>query len=167
MPLIRIETIIQAPIERCFDLARNIDVHMDSMGLTNERAVGGVMHGLVALGDTVTWEGTHLGIRQRLTSKIMAFDPPRMFTDEMQRGAFHHWHHEHWFEAKEGGTVMTDVVDYASPLGVLGRLVDAIYLENYVRQFLARRNEHIKAVAETTKSVPPAVAGGRAVIKAS
>jgi ligand-binding SRPBCC domain-containing protein len=148
MPLIRIVTVIDAPVELCFDLSRNIDVHMDSMGITNERAIAGVTHGMVELGDTVTWEGTHLGVRQRLTSKITAFDRPRMFVDEMQRGAFHHWHHEHWFEACDGGTLMTDVVDYCSPFGILGRMVDALYLENYVRRFLVRRNAHLKAQAE-------------------
>lgn len=152
MPKFRIETTIMAPVEVCFDLSRDIDVHMDSMGLTNERAVAGVTSGMVELSDTVTWEGTHLGVRQRLTSKITAFDRPRMFIDDMQRGAFHHWHHEHWFEAREGGTLMTDVVDYASPLGILGRIVDAIYLEDYVRRFLIRRNEHIKTVAEKGRS---------------
>lgn len=148
MPKFRIETIIAAPVEVCFDLSRDIDVHMDSMGMTNERAVGGVTSGMVGMGDTVTWEGTHLGLRQRLTSHITAFDRPRMFVDEMITGAFKHWHHEHWFESREGGTLMTDVVDYSSPLGILGRIVDAIYLENYVRRFLIRRNEHIKSVAE-------------------
>lgn len=152
MPKFWIETTIKAPVEVCFDLSRDIDVHMDSTGLTNERAVAGVTSGMVELGDTVTWEATHLGVRQRLTSKITAFDRPRMFIDDMQRGAFRHWHHEHWFEAREGGTLMTDVVDYASPFGILGRIVDAVYLKNYVRRFLLRRNEHIKSVAEKGRS---------------
>lgn len=149
MPIIQLETLIDAPIERCFDLSRDIDVHMESMGLTNERAIAGVTHGRVSLGDTVTWEGRHLGVRQRLTSKITEFDPPHKFIDEMQRGAFHHWHHTHLFAERGDRTMMTDVVDYSSPMGILGRIVDAVYLENYVRGFLLRRNEHIKQVAET------------------
>lgn len=156
MPVIKIETTIKAPVEKCFDLSRDIDVHMDSMGLTKERAVAGVTHGMVGLSDTVTWEGTHLGVRQRLTSKITLFDRPNMFIDEMQRGAFRHWHHTHKFVPDDHGTLMTDIVDYASPFGILGRMVDAIYLENYVRQFLIRRNEHIKQVAEGMQMSPGA-----------
>jgi ligand-binding SRPBCC domain-containing protein len=72
-----------------------------------------------------------------------------MFVDEMLRGAFKRWHHTHLFEQQADGTLMIDEVDYASPLGPLGRLVDLLYLENYMRRFLLRRNAHIKMVAET------------------
>jgi len=61
---------INAPIERCFDLARDIDFHQRSLTDTGERAIGGVTSGLIALGETVTWEATHFGVRQRLTVRI-------------------------------------------------------------------------------------------------
>jgi ligand-binding SRPBCC domain-containing protein len=92
-------------------------------------------------------------LRRELTSKITVFDRPRMFVDEMQRGAFHHWHHTHQFAVCEMGTQMTDIVDYAAPYGFLGRFVDTVYLEKYVRQFLVRRNAYIKQVAEGTALV--------------
>ncbi len=153
MPFIRLEIFIAAPVELCFDLSRDLDVHMASSGLTGERAVAGVTKGMVKLGDQVTWEATHLGIRQRLTSKIIAFDRPHMFIDEMLSGAFKRWHHTHLFKAQAGGTLMIDEVDYASPLGLLGRIVDMLYLENYMREFLQRRNEHIKHMAEKQSGV--------------
>lgn len=153
MPFIRLETFIAAPVELCFDLSRDLDVHMASSGLTGERAVAGVTGGMVKLGDQVTWEATHLGIRQRLTSKIIAFDRPHMFIDEMLRGAFKRWHHTHLFKAQAGGTLMIDEVDCASPLGLLGRIVDMLYLENYIREFLLRRNEHIRQMAEKQSRV--------------
>lgn len=149
MPFIRIETFINAPAELCFDLSRDLDVHMASSGLTGERAVAGVTSGMVKLGDEVTWEAVHLGIRQRLTSRIVAFERPRMFADEMLRGAFKRWYHAHLFEAQASGTLMIDEVNYASPLGLLGRIADMLYLENYIRRFLLRRNAHIKELAET------------------
>jgi ligand-binding SRPBCC domain-containing protein len=148
MPFIRLETIIAAPIELCFDLSRDLDVHMASSGATGERAVAGVTSGMVKLGDEVTWEATHLGVRQRLTSRIIAYERPRMFVDEMLRGAFKRWHHTHLFEQQAGGTLMIDEVDYASPLWLLGGLVDLLYLKNYMRRFLLRRNAHIKIAAE-------------------
>lgn len=148
MPLIRLETFVAAPRELCFDLSRDLDVHMASSDGTQERAVAGVTSGMVELGDTVTWEARHLGVRQRLTSKIVAFERPRLFIDVMLRGAFRRWHHTHLFEAREAGTLMIDLVDYASPLGPLGWLVDKLYLENYMRRFLLKRNAYIKQVAE-------------------
>lgn len=88
MPVIDLETKINAPIERVFDLARSIDLHQRSMGHTQERAVGGVLSGLLDLGQTVTWEAVHFGFRQRLTSKITVCDRPTHLQDIMVEGGF-------------------------------------------------------------------------------
>ena len=149
MPVIRLETFINAPVEKCFDLSRDLDVHMASAGSSQEKAVAGVTSGMVKLGDEITWEATHLGMRHRLTSKIIEYHRPALFVDEMQRGPFKRWHHKHIFESRNGGTLMTDVVDYASPFGAIGQIVDTVYLKTYMRGFLLRRNAHIKAVAES------------------
>jgi ligand-binding SRPBCC domain-containing protein len=150
MPVIRLETLIRAPAELCFDLSRDIGVHAASTGGTRERAVAGVTSGPISLGETVTWEATHFFVRQRLTSKITAFDRPRMFVDEMQRGAFKRWRHTHLFEARGGATLMVDEVEYASPLGLLGKLVDALVLEKYMTRLLSERNAYIRRLAEQT-----------------
>lgn len=151
MPKILLETFIKAPAELCFDLSRSVDVHMDSTSGSGERAVAGVTSGMMKLGDTVTWEAVHFGFRQRLTSKITAFDRPRMFVDEMLRGAFKRWHHTHLFEHRDGGTLMIDIVDYASPLGVLGDVADALFLKSYMTRLLATRNDYIRKLAEARR----------------
>jgi ligand-binding SRPBCC domain-containing protein len=148
MPVIHLETLIEAPVELCFDLARSVDIHMASTNYTGERAIGGVTSGMMNLHDEVTWEAVHFGVRQRLTSRITAFDRPRMFTDEMQRGAFKYWRHIHLFEPRDEGTLMIDNADYASPLGLLGRIVDILLLERHMTRLLVTRNIHIKRVAE-------------------
>jgi ligand-binding SRPBCC domain-containing protein len=158
MPLIRLETLIHAPIERCFDLARDIDFHMRSAGHTREIALGGVTTGLIKLGDEVTWEATHFGVRQRLTVKITAFTRPghfrdSHFRDSMTRGAFRRFNHDHYFIAMPGGaTLMRDEFDYDSPLGWLGALADHLFLKAYMRSFLANRNLLIKKEAEGSGS---------------
>lgn len=88
MPVIRLETIIHAPLQVCFDVSRSIDLHMESTAETGERAIAGVTSGLIGLGEFVTWEAVHFGIRQRLTAKITEFEEPRLFVDEMVSGAF-------------------------------------------------------------------------------
>lgn len=148
MPLIYLETLVHAPAVVCFDLSRDVDVHMASTNLTGERAVAGVQSGMMALNDTVTWEATHFGVRQRLTSRITAFERPQMFIDEMQRGAFRHWRHLHRFTPLRNGTLMIDEVDFASPLGWLGWVVDTLLLKAYMTRLLIKRNSHIKHVAE-------------------
>jgi ligand-binding SRPBCC domain-containing protein len=97
MPTIRLEMQIAAPIERCFDLARSVDLHRDSVVHTGERAIAGVTTGLMRMGDWVTWEAKHFGVRQRLTSRIIAYERPVRFVDEMVSGAFKRFAHVHEF----------------------------------------------------------------------
>jgi ligand-binding SRPBCC domain-containing protein len=148
VPVILLETWIGAPIELCFDLARNVEAHVASTARTGERAVGGVASGLMGLGDEVTWEAVHLGFRQRLTARITRMEPPRLFVDEMVRGAFHSFSHTHEFREVRGGTLMVDRFDYTSPLGWLGVLADKLFLERHMQRFLERRAAYLKVEAE-------------------
>jgi ligand-binding SRPBCC domain-containing protein len=144
----RIVTEIAAPIEVCFDLARDIDFHTRSLGETGERAVAGRTTGLIGLGESVTWEARHLGIRQRLTADVTAFDRPAYFRDVMTRGAFRSFAHDHRFETRGTVTVMTDAVEFRSPLGPLGWLVDRVFLTGYMHRLLEGRCRAIKREAE-------------------
>lgn len=149
MPTITIETLLPASPERCFDASRDLDLHVRSMTHTAEKAIAGRTSGLIELGEHVTWEGRHFGIRQRFTSKITAFDRPSYFQDSMVQGAFHSFVHDHYFEAIAGGTKMTDVLTFASPIGFLGAIVDRLFLAAYLRRMLVSRNEVIKAAVAT------------------
>lgn len=148
MPTIDFTLAIQAPVELCFDLARDIDLHMQSTAGTGERAVAGVQSGLIHLGEEVTWEATHFGIRQRLTSRITQFNRPWHFRDSQVRGAFRRFDHDHYFRVEAGATHMREIFDYDSPLGPLGRLADVCFLKAYMTRFLRRRALFLKAAAE-------------------
>jgi len=148
MAKFRIVTEIAAPIEVCFDLARDIDFHIRSLGETGERAVAGRTSGLIGLGESVTWEARHLGVRQRLTVEVTAFDRPIYFHDVMTRGAFRAFAHDHRFEARDNKTLMTDEVEFQSPLGPLGWLVDRLFMTGYLRGLLEGRCQVIKREAE-------------------
>ena len=150
MPRIELATVIAAPIERVFDLARSIDLHSDSMAHTGERAVGGVTSGLIGLGEMVTWRARHFGVWQGLTSRITLYERPTLFGDAMVSGAFRRFDHEHRFETQpDGSTLMRDVFDYTSPLGVLGHVADVLFLAHYMRSLLERRNAMLKETAES------------------
>lgn len=152
MPAVCVETRIAAPIELCFDLARDIDFHVKSLASTGELAVAGRTTGLIELGESVTWEGRHIGIRQRFMAKVTEFDRPRYFRDEMTAGAFRSFVHVHRFEQRGHETVMVDDVVFTSPLGPLGRLADRMFLTAYVRSLLVQRGNAIKREAEATAS---------------
>lgn len=149
MPVIRFLTSIAAPPDRVFDLACSIDVHQESMTHTNERAVAGVTSGRVSLGDEVTWEARHFGIRQRLTAKITKFERPLQFQDIMIGGAFKRMIHDHEFQNQASGTLMIDRFDFESPFGILGWFFDRIVLRSYMDRLLRRRNEVLKKLAES------------------
>ena len=148
MPRFEIVTTIAAPAALCFDAARDIDLHVASFAHTGERAVAGTTSGLIGPGETVTWRARHLGVVQHFTSKITAFDPPRYFQDSMVKGAFRSFVHDHWFEESDGRTIMRDVVEFSSPGGILGRIVDALFLRRYLERLIAGRAEVLRRAVE-------------------
>lgn len=146
MPRIDLVTEIAADPEVCFDVSIDVGVHLAAS--PTERVVGGVRAGRMRLGEHVTWSARHFGIRWRMTSKIVEYQRPDTFVDEMQRGPFGRWRHQHLFEKAVHGTRMIDHVAFASPLGPLGRVVDALILERYMTRLLRQHNDHVRVVAE-------------------
>ena len=148
MPIIKHQIYIEAPIEKCFDLARNVEVHTQTTTKTNERAIAGITTGLLKLGDRVTWEATHFGIKQRLTAKITEMVIPIKFTDVMVKGAFHSFTHSHEFVECNSGTMMKDTFIYKAPFSIIGQLADKLFLEKYMMSFIISRANELKKIAE-------------------
>lgn len=148
MPTIRLETLIAASPDRCFDLSLSVDLHRLSVAHTRERPVSGVTTGVMHLGDTVTWEAVHFGIKQHLTTKITAYERPHYFVDEMTRGIFQELKHHHAFVPQPSGTVMIDTFTFRAPFGILGRVVEALILTRYMHGLLLTRNRYLKQAAE-------------------
>lgn len=151
MPTIHLETTIESKIDICFNLSRSIDLHKISTSHTNEEAIAGKTSGLIELNETVTWRAKHLGVNQTLTSVITQLDFPYFFVDEMQKGIFKAFRHEHHFKEVNGITTMVDVFIYQSPFGILGKLADFLFLKKYLTGFLIRRNLMIKLYAESNQ----------------
>lgn len=149
MPFIQLITEINAPIERCFDLSRSIDLHLLSTSKTNEKAIAGVTKGLIGLNEEVTWSAKHFGVYQNLTSKISTFEKPYHFQDTMVKGAFKKIVHDHRFKQVGESTVMQDDFYFEAPFGILGGLASKLVLTNYLKTFLQERNALIKKVAES------------------
>jgi ligand-binding SRPBCC domain-containing protein len=146
---IHVETEIGAPIERVFDLARDIDFHQRSMANTGERAIAGRTAGLIGPGESVTFRARQFGIPWTLTTRITAFDRPHRFVDEQSSGPFARFRHEHRFEGRAGGTLMIDDWEHVAPFGLLGRLVDAVILRRLMKRLLETRNAALVREAES------------------
>ena len=97
MACVELLTTISAPRQRCFDLARSVDVHVRSTSATEESVIAGRTAGLLALDEEVTWRARHFGMPLTLTSRITAFDPPNHFRDSMVRGPLARLAHDHYF----------------------------------------------------------------------
>ena len=152
--MVRLEEVtrIRAPIARCFDLARSVEVHLAGNIHFGEQAVatGGVTSGLIGITQEVTWRAKHFGIWQNLTSEITEMEPPTFFRDVMVRGAFRFMRHEHLFRSLTSGeTEMKDVFEFAAPLPPLGYIVEILLLRRYMRGLLRERNAVIKHIAES------------------
>ncbi|MFT3743194.1 MAG: SRPBCC family protein [Pyrinomonadaceae bacterium] len=152
MPAFVLETWINASPETCFDLMRDVRLHTKTTAQTNEKVVAGVTEGKIGLGQTVTFEGTHFGIRQRLTVKVVEFERPDLFVDEMIEGTLEVFRHVHEFSSIDGGTLMRDTLSWRSPFGFLGRLADKLFIESHLRELVIDRNAILKEIAESGSS---------------
>jgi hypothetical protein len=149
MTRIIFETKIHALIELCFDLARDVNAHVESAAFSSERTVEpGRTQGLLELGDLVAFEGRHFGIKQRFVARITLLDRPKRFDDEMVCGSFKWLRHVHEFESKDGGTTMRDTLEWEAPLGIIGRLADLLFLRRHMHWFVSTKQNALKQFAE-------------------
>lgn len=153
MPTLHVLTEIHQTKQVVFDLSRSINLHMHAAKNTNEKAILGRTSGLILLDEIVTWGAVHFGIKQKLTSKITEFNPYFTFTDEMIKGIFKSFHHQHLFTEKDKvtTTTMEDILSFESPLRILGKIANWLFLKEYLTQFLKERNAIIKSTAESDK----------------
>lgn len=151
--MLKLTTDLCATPEQCFDLSLSVDAHTSSMGASGERAVAGRTSGMLGPGETVTWRARHFGVPFRMTAQVVEHRRPHEFLDVQVSGPFASWQHRHRFEGiPGGGTTMTDDIEFRSPFGLLGRLVDRWVLGRYLERLITERNIWLKATLESTSS---------------
>jgi ligand-binding SRPBCC domain-containing protein len=148
MPVIDHKQFIQAPIEVCFNIARDVDIHARTTLVTKKKAVGGVTKGLLEEGDSVTWESVQFGIKQRYTTRVIFMEKPHSFVEKMVKGIFKSFIHIHQFMDEAEGTLMIDHFQYKSRLGPIGVLIDKMFLEKYMKKYIVLRAIELKNLAE-------------------
>ncbi|MGN7808535.1 SRPBCC family protein [Flavobacterium sp. 22076] len=75
------------------------------------------------------------------------------FVDEMEKGKFKSFKHEHIFEEENGFTIMKDKLQYETPFGIFGELFDILFLEKHLTNFLLERNKILKAISEKSFNI--------------
>ena len=148
MTTINLITKIKASKQIVFDLSRNIDVHQLSTFQSKEKAIAGTTSGLINLNETVTWREKHFGIYLTHKSRITKMDLYSYFSDEMEKGNFKSFHHQHSFSEENGIITMKDTLQYETPCGIFGKLFNKWVLKKHMTNFLLERNRILKELAE-------------------
>lgn len=74
------------------------------------------------------------GVRLSWRTEIAEWEPPHRFVDRQLSGPYRLWYHVHTFEERDGGTLVTDQVDYTVPGGrLVGRAIDWLFVRKEVR----------------------------------
>ena len=79
------------------------------------------------------------GIKMHWVTEITQVKESAHFIDEQRFGPYALWHHQHHFKEVPGGVEMTDEVNYALPLGILGRLAHALFVGGEVKRIFDHR----------------------------
>lgn len=84
-----------------------------------------------------------LGIKMTWVTEITHVEDQVFFVDEQRAGPYTIWHHEHKLEVIDGGVLMTDIVTYKPPLGILGRIANGIFIRKQIKEIFAYRDKAV------------------------
>lgn len=102
-----------------------------------------------AIGDESVYPGMIISYRVKpflsipitWVTEITYVSKMKYFIDNQKSGPYKYWHHQHIFKEIEGGTEMTDIVNYAAPFGWIGRLVERLLIKNQVKGIFQYRTK--------------------------
>ena len=151
MPRIHLTTFIAAPVERVFDLSRNLTLYKLIFQNRKEGFSSWAASNLLAKGETVSIVSKLAGKSRMSIIRVMDMQRPLSFTEEQVKGDLDIYRHEHHFKSIENGTIVIDLVDFGSTRDMLGKLFGKFYLKKYLEELLGRRNEMVRTYAESEK----------------
>ncbi len=116
------------------------------------RVTSGTLPQQIYPGQIITYRVSPLlGIPLFWMTEITAVQEGKLFVDEQRRGPYSLWHHQHHFEEKDGGVLMTDLVHYEVPLGPLGTVANALIVRKELQTIFDFR---ARVVAERFGGTP-------------
>ena len=81
-----------------------------------------------------------LNIPLKWVTEITHVKEKKYFVDEQRVGPYKMWHHEHIFEIKKEGVLMTDIISYVPPFGILGTIANLMFIKKRVNTIFDYRN---------------------------
>ncbi|HEY9534770.1 MAG TPA: SRPBCC family protein [Mucilaginibacter sp.] len=89
------------------------------------------------------------GIKMNWVTEITNVKEQQYFVDEQRLGPYALWHHEHHFKEIDGGVHMTDILNYAMPYGIIGRLGNLLLVRREILKIFAYRKTAINGLFGT------------------
>ena len=80
----------------------------------------------------------------RWVTEITHVKEKEFFVDEQRLGPYRMWHHEHIFKIKEDGVLMTDIITYIPPFGLLGKLANNLFIKRRINKIFDYRSQIIE-----------------------
>ncbi|GAC1439027.1 MAG: SRPBCC family protein [Thermoanaerobaculia bacterium] len=146
MPVLECETFVPAPRSKVFaffgdpgNLAR---ITPSTLGFETVEAPDRTLRS----GDRIRYRIRLLGIPVPWTSRITEWVEGIRFVDEQERGPYRRWRHEHVLRDSDGGTLMTDHVEYELPFGILGRTFGGWWVRRNLRHIFDHRARVIREI---------------------
>ena len=92
------------------------------------------------------------GMPIRWQSEITVWEPPHRFVDEQCRGPYRRWVHEHTFVSRDGGTLISDRVEYAVPGWLLEPLVHRWFVAPDLKKIFEHRKGRLAELIAPMKT---------------
>lgn len=84
-----------------------------------------------------------LGIPMKWMTEISHVKEKEYFVDEQRMGPYTLWHHQHKIEAIEGGVLMTDIVTYIPPFGIIGAIANSLFIKKQLKEIFEYRTKAV------------------------
>jgi hypothetical protein len=146
------EVEIEAPIERCFDLVRSVEVHEYTTEIIRGRAEGGRLEGLWQRGDRTLWSAVFFGCRFQLTMEASLVESPHFYNETLVKGLLRNFAHKYTLTTLESGlTVVRDELEVVSWLSLIVPPADKWLLYKRMQFIVRDRLVKIKLIAESSQ----------------
>ena len=88
-------------------------------------------------------------IKSNWITEITHLEEEKFFVDEQRFGPYAMWHHEHHFQKiSDREVLMTDIVNFKLPFGILGDLLAGNYVRNKVKFIFESRFKILENIFE-------------------
>src|SRR5690606_35147038 len=93
-----------------------------------------------------------LGIQLSWVTEITHIVEGSYFVDEQRFGPYSFWHHQHFIKPVTGGVEMTDIVHYKIPLGIIGRIMNSLFIKKQLNDIFLYRRSRLDELFNTKMS---------------